>query len=46
MENRRKFTREFKVEAVQLVLGPEAQKLKAERGILKKSAAYFAKEST
>jgi hypothetical protein len=31
---RRKFTREFKL------------KLKAERDILKKAAAYFAKEST
>ena len=97
MEKRRKFTREFKVEAVKLVrergvsvrqaagdlnvhenvlrkwvkefgtdpqhafpghgqmkpeqleierLRREVQKLKAERDILKKAAAYFAKEST
>ena len=53
---RRSFTREFKLEAVRLVsergmtvaqaqLKKEIRKLKAERDILKKASAYFARES-
>ena len=44
---RRSFSREFKLEAVQAEierLRREVQKLKAERDILKKAAAYFAKD--
>jgi transposase-like protein len=37
MATRRQFSREFKLEAIKLV---------KERDILKKAAAYFAKEST
>ena len=40
---RRQFSREFKLEAVQL-LRREVEQLKQERDFLKKAAAYFAKD--
>lgn len=46
MATRRQFSREFKPEVAQLErLRKEVAKLKMERGILKKAAACFAKES-
>ena len=42
---RRKFSREFKLEAVKLVRERGASVSQAARDILKQAAAYFAKDS-